>query len=197
MEHSDVEHLDQRIAARLSSLSTPLLMQADECGLFWNTTNASTNREHALRLAQDPRFFDTLTAFHEDWLNLFHLDDAHRDEEMYPTFSDDLVEAMRIETDLFMTEVLWSGQAKFEDLFFSRFTWVNSDLASLYGIADPGNGWHRVELDESRPGILTRSAFLAAHAYTGSSAPIKRGSFVLKEMSVKSLCTTRRQHCTS
>lgn len=185
MEHSDVEHLDQyAIAARLSYFfinTTPdaELMNAASSGTLQTRQQI---REHALRLAQDPRFFDTLTAFHEDWLNLFHLDDAHRDEEMYPTFSDDLVEAMRIETDLFMTEVLWSGQAKFEDLFFSRFTWVNSDLASLYGIADPGEGWHRVELDESRPGILTRSAFLAAHAYTGSSAPIKRGSFVLKEM---------------
>ena len=89
---------------------------------------------------------------------------------------------MRTETDLFVTEVLWSGEVNYEDLFFSNMTWINSDLAQFYSLPDPGPGWHRVELDESRPGILTRSAFLAAHAYTGSSAPIKRGHFILKEM---------------
>ena len=45
---------------------------------------------------------------------------AHRDESMYPTFSHDLVEAMKIETDLYISEVLWSGSVRFEDLFFSN-----------------------------------------------------------------------------
>ena len=62
---------------------------------------------------------------------------------------------------------------------FSRVTWVNSDLAALYGLADPGP-WHRVTLDDKRPGIYPH-AFLTAHGYT-DSAPVKRGYFVLSEM---------------
>lgn len=180
-----IEQLDQyAIASRLSYffLNTTPDTQLMTAAASNNLQNRSQIREQATRLAQDPRFLKTLTAFHEDWLNLYQLDGADRDETMYPQFSENLVEAMRIETDLFVTEVLWSGEVKYEDLFFSDMTWVNSDLAQLYNLPDPGPGWHRIQLDETRPGILTRSAFLAAHAYTGSSAPIKRGHFILKEM---------------
>ena len=83
------------------------------------------------------------------------LDTASRDDTLYPTFTEDLLESMQIENDLFVSEVIWSGALNFEDLFFSQTTWVNSDLASVYGVADPGPGWHRVELDNLRPGILT------------------------------------------
>ena len=182
---STVEHLDQfAIASRLSYFflnTTPdsQLMESAAAGILGSRQQI---REHAVRLVQDTRFLETLTGFHEDWLNLYQLDGAHRDETLYPTFSEDLIEAMRTETDLFITEVLWSGQVNYEDLFFSDMTWVNSELSVIYDIPDPGPGWHRVQLDESRPGILTRSAFLSAHAYTGSSAPIKRGHFVLSEM---------------
>ena len=185
VEGSEIEHLDQyAIASRLSYffLNTTPDAQLLEAAAAGELQTRSQVREHALRLVQNPRFLDTLTGFHDDWLNLYHLDGAHRDETLYPNFTEDLIQAMRTETDLYISEVLWSGEVKFEDLFFSSTTWINSDLAEVYNLPDPGPGWHRVQLDETRPGILTRSAFLSAHAYTSASAPIKRGSFVLKEM---------------
>ena len=139
-------------------------------------------RTHAIRLSNDPRFLQTLTGFHDDWLDLYTLDTASRDDTLYPTFTTDLVEAMQMRNDLFVSEVIWSGSLRFEDLFFSQTTWINTDLSTVYGMPDPGPGWHRVELDASRPGILTRGAFLTSHAYRGASAPIKRGAFVLKDM---------------
>ena len=127
-----------------------------------------------------------LTDFHTDWLNLFHLDTAQRDPNHYPQFTPDMLESMRQETNLFMNEVVWSGDADWETLMFSKTTWVDQELATIYGLPDPGPGWHRVTLDDTRPGLLTRSAFLTAHAYTGSSAPVRRGYFVLSEL-LKSL----------
>lgn len=137
---------------------------------------------HAQRLVQDPRVLETLATFHEDWLNLYQLDTTQRDPEKYPGFSPELLAAMHTETALFVNEVIWSGSASWNELLFSRATWVNSELAAVYGLEDPGPGWHRVTLDETRPGLLTRSAFLTAHGYTGSSAPVKRGYFVLSEL---------------
>lgn len=180
----DVQHLeDHAIASRLAYF-------------LWNTTpdetllEAARNGElhtraqvqpHAERMAQDPRAVSAIAAFHEDWLDLYLLDEATRDDTVYPAFSDDLVQAMRAETELFVTEVVWSGDARFETLLFSRETWVNEDLAPLYGL-EPVEGWQRVTLGEDRPGVLTRTGFLAAHSYSVSSAPVKRGYFVLKDM---------------
>ena len=184
-EGAEVQYLDPyAVASRLSFFflnTTPdnELIEAAEAGRLRTREEV---REQALRLAQDPRFLDTLHAFHEDWLNLYQLQDAAREAEMYPSFSEDLLASMRTETELFLGEVIWGGAASFADLLTSQTTWVDSRLAALYEIDDPGPGWHRVSLSAERPGILTRSAFLTAHAYTGSSAPIKRGSFVLKEL---------------
>ena len=116
-------------------------------------------KAHAERLAQNPKALDMLTDFHTDWLNLFHLDTAQRDPNHYPQFTPDMLESMRQETNLFMNEVVWSGDADWETLMFSKTTWVDQELATIYGLPDPGPGWHRVTLDDTRPGLLTRVPF--------------------------------------
>jgi len=180
-----VAHLDDyAVASRLSYFflnTTPdaELLEAASNGALGTRAQVLPQAE---RLAKDPRALEMMASFHADWLNLFQLDTTQRDPEKYPQFDEDLLAAMRKETSLFVNEVVWSGQATWEDLMYSRATWVNSDLAAVYGLEDPGPGWHRVLLDENRPGILTRSAFLTAHGYTGSSAPVKRGYFIISEL---------------
>lgn len=140
-------------------------------------------RAHAERLVASPLAAPVVARFHRDWLDLYRFDSHFKDEEAYPLWSDDLVDAMKIEADLFTTEVVWLGSGRLDELLTSPVTWVNQDLAALYGLDDPGPGWHRVTLDPStRPGILTRSAFLASHAYAASSSPVSRGAFVLQAM---------------
>ena len=39
-----------------------------------------------------------------------------------------------------------------------------------------------MELDGSRPGVLTRAAWLAAHGYANTSAPVRRGAFLLEQL---------------
>ncbi len=84
--------------------------------------------------------------------------------------------------DLLVSEVVWGGSGRFEDLMFTTTTWVDSELAAIYGLPDPGPGWHRVQLDDTRPGALTRAGFLTGHAYAATSSPVKRGAFVLQEL---------------
>jgi len=184
--HTDaLAHLDDHaVAARLSFFlvdTTPdaELRAAAAAGELHTREQIQAQAE---RLAQDPRALRAVAAFHEDWLDLSRLDEATRDADAYPAFDEDLVSSMRTEADLFVTEVVWGGEATFDVLMQSRTTWVDSDLAALYGLEDPGEGWHRVTLDETRPGALTRTGFLSAHAYSASSAPVKRGYFVLKDL---------------
>lgn len=138
--------------------------------------------EHARRLVADPRARRAVRHFHRDWIDVWRLRNATRDPGRYPDFSAATVDAMLTELDLFVTEVVWAGDGRFETLLFSDVTWVDTQLAAIYGLPDPGPGWHRVRLDARRPGVLTRSAFLAAHAYAASSSPVQRGAFVLRDM---------------
>ncbi len=140
----------------------------------------------ARRLVADPRARRALTAFHRDWLDVWRLQNTTRDPARYPAFGPHTVDAMLTELDLFVTEVVWAGDARFDTLLYGDVTWVDRALAPIYGLPDPGDGWHRVRLDGDRPGVLTRSAFLAAHAYAGSSSPVQRGAFVLHDL----LCET-------
>lgn len=142
---------------------------------------------HARRLVQGAAVHRTLTRFHRDWLDLYRLRNQIRDPDRYPQYDAALVEAMRIEIDLFITEVVWGGAARLGDLLQSRATWVDSRLAALYGLPDPGPGWHRVTLGPDRPGVLTRLGFLTAHAHAAVSAPVQRGAFVLHELFCESL----------
>lgn len=176
------------LAARLSYFLTDTapdaaLIAAAEAGELETRAQIAA---HARRLVADPRARRTLTAFHRDWLDVWRLQNTTRDPERYPAFGPHVVDAMLTELDLYVGEVVWAGDGRFDTLLYGDVTWVDRSLAAIYGLPDPGEGWHRVRLADDRPGVLTRSAFLAAHAYAGSSSPVQRGAFVLHDL----LCET-------
>jgi hypothetical protein len=181
-----VRHLtDHAIAARLGLLfldslpDAPLLEAASEGRLH---TRAEVHAA-ATRLVADPRTTRAIVAFHDDWLRLGRLEGLVRDRERYPDFEPSWVAALRTEARLFATEVLWGGDARFETLLGSRTTWVDASLAGLYGVPAPeGGGWARVTLPADRVGALTRAGFLSAHAYSATSAPVRRGAWVLEQL---------------
>ena len=175
---------DHAIAARLALFLTDsgpdaALAAAADAGEVHTRAQVAA---HAARLLEGDAALRPLTAFHRDWLRTWQLRDATRDPALYPDFSPRTVASMLTALDLFVGEVVWGGDARLETLLFSRDAWIDPELAAIYGLPDPGPGWHRVQLDPSRPGALTRAAFLAAHAYAGSSSPIRRGAFVLKDL---------------
>jgi hypothetical protein len=91
---------------------------------------------------------------------------------------------MKRELELFTTEVVWLGDGTFDALLYSPVSWTTPELDAIYGTSADrvGQSWERRVLDDSRPGVLTRSAFLTAHAYSATSSPIRRGTFVLEQM---------------
>ena len=136
--------------------------------------------QQARRLAQSTQAFDTLEAFHYDWLNLYLLDSLFKDLDAYPDFGPHTVEAMKKESALFVTETLWMDNPTFETLILSQRAWNHPDLEATYG--SQSDDWNVLELSEDRLGILTRSAFLSAHASSAASSPVRRGAFVLQEI---------------
>lgn len=175
---------DHAIAARLAffltdTLPDETLREAAAAGELHTREQVAAQ---AARLVQDPRALRAVENFHDDWLDGYRMDGAERDASYYPHFSEATLASMQAEMDLMVTEVLWGGEATFANLMFSQTTWVDSELAAIYDLPDPGPGWHRVELGPERPGVLTRAGFLTGHAYTASSSPVQRGAFVLQEM---------------
>ena len=74
----------------------------------------------ARRLAQSTEAYDTLQAFHYDWLNLYHLDGIFKNASLYPNFESTTIDAMVAETNLLVTETLWSGSPYFEPLLLTK-----------------------------------------------------------------------------
>ena len=141
----------------------------------------------ALSLLNSPAVIEVIARFHREWLHLDGLDRIVKDPERYPAWNAELVEALRTEVDLFTTEVVWSGDARFETLMTDTHTWLTPELAEIYGVEAPGPGFRRVDLGPQRPGVLTRAAFLAAHAYSATSSPVRRGAYVLEQLLCESL----------
>ena len=183
---ADVHALDPHaVASRLAFFVTDgppdaALQEAAADGTLSTRDDVS---RHAARLVADPRATAVVARFHQDWLHLHPLRDQLKDTEAFPGFDDDLVEDMFTETDLFTTEVVWMGDATFDQLMFDTTTWVTPELADLYGVAGEPDGWSRVALPEAeRPGVLSRSAFLTAHAYAAASSPVRRGTWVIENL---------------
>jgi hypothetical protein len=64
------------------------------------------------------------------------------------------------------------------DVFSARESYMNAELASLYGYSVSGSDFEKVELSEERAGLLTSPAVLAANAKPNRTSPTQRGLFV-------------------
>ncbi len=144
--------------------------------------DAASIEAQARRMLADPRAVDTVRSFHRQWLELEHLDNLNKDKDYYPAFNDALRSAMKEETERFVEHaVLQDGS--FDSLLTANYTFVNADLADLYGVTPPSSGWAKVDLPAGkRSGLLTQASFLATHAHPNQTSPILRGKFVREAM---------------
>jgi hypothetical protein len=166
---------DYEIAARLSFMlwdSTPdaaLLMAAKQAELHDPAKLAA----QAKRLLADPRAATKVEEFHRQLLELRRYDSVHP-----KGLPDGIGVAMRQETERFVHDVLLDHDGNLETLLTASYSFVNKDLAALYGITGSfGTELTRADLDpRQRAGLLTQSGFLAYRS--GDTAPILRGVFV-------------------
>jgi hypothetical protein len=177
------------IAARIAYFLTNA--PPDEGLRLQAATGRLTTRDEvhaaAAELLDRPGVSEVVARFHRDWLHLGLLDQVAKDPARHPDWNQSLVEQARTEVDLFTTEVFWQGDARFSTLLRDTRSWLTPALGAVYGIPVAGPGYSRVDLGPDRPGVLTRVAFLAAHAYASTSSPVRRGAFVLKQMLCESL----------
>jgi hypothetical protein len=190
---SDITNAKQltayELAARLANLiwaSAPddELLDAAESGKLATREQVE---DQARRMLEDPRAKRALAEFYRQWFGLGRIDTVVKDSKVYPEFDETLRAAMSEESRRFIDDVLWNGDAKLSTLLTASYSFVNADLAELYGVEAPaGGGFAKVELNpEERAGVLTHASVLAAYARPDQSSPIKRGQWVRTRL----LCT--------
>jgi hypothetical protein len=172
------------MASRLSFLLTdappdePLLEAAGRGEL----TDPAALTWHAERLLAKAEARPALVRFFRDFMNVGRLDQLDKSSELFPQFTATLGPAMRTEIEKLFEATVFDQPGDFRQLFTTSETFVNQELAALYGIAIPGGeqGFVRVTLpdDGRRGGLLTSAGFLALNAHKTATSPTHRGRFV-------------------
>jgi hypothetical protein len=182
---------DYEMASRLSYLlwnTTPdaALLEAAARG---ELTELSGLRAQAERLLADPRAKLALDDFHSERLALDELESLEKDRTVYGELDDSLRAALRTDVLATIEEFTFGEGADFRSLFTTRVAYVESKLASLYGLPAVGAGTTRVELPASamRVGLLGKVAFLAANAHPNTTSPTKRGKYVRERLLCQSI----------
>ncbi|HEY4184636.1 MAG TPA: DUF1592 domain-containing protein [Polyangia bacterium] len=139
----------------------------------------------ARAMLQDPKARPAITDFYDQWAGTSRLDIMTKSADQFPAYSDAVRDAMKLELPAFVSYVLWDGgDRSLNTLLTSQQAFVNSSLASIYGVPAPSGSdagtLKMVTLPSSqgRAGILTQAGFLAVQAHPDQTSPVLRGKFV-------------------
>ena len=173
---------DYELASRLSYFLWSSMPDAELFGLAAQERlkNPDVLGQQVRRMLKDERADSLVRNFGEQWLNLRLMDRTKPDSEKFLSVDDALLDDMRRETRLFLSEVMRENRSIL-DFIDGRFTYVNGPLARYYGITGvDGERFQRVELDgEQRSGLLTQGSILTISSYATRTSPVLRGKWVL------------------
>jgi hypothetical protein len=138
----------------------------------------------ARRMLADRRSSSFSSNFAGQWLLLRNLQMVRPNPDLFPDFNDNLRDAMRRESELFVDSIIREDRSALEFLS-ANYTFVNEPLAKFYGIPNiHGPNFQRVVLDASSPrvGLLGKASVLTTTSYGNRTSPVKRGNFILDNL---------------
>jgi hypothetical protein len=136
------------------------------------------------RMLASPKSKALADSFAGQWLRVRDLyTTAQPDPGRFPNYTPALRDAMYNETIDFFSDVLHQNSSLLT-LLNANYTYLNEDLARLYGIEGvKGPEMRRVELaDKRRGGILSMASVLTLTSYPQRTSPVLRGKWVLEEI---------------
>jgi hypothetical protein len=94
-------------------------------------------------------------------------------------------------TELFIKNVVLAPGADVRTIFDSDQTFVDANLAPIYGVTAPASGFMQIKLgaEAARAGIFGQAGVLAGHSQPDRNSPTRRGVYLLETF----LCTTPPQ----
>ena len=177
---------DLELASRLSfflwsSIPDDELLEAAAGGRLRNPAELERQTR---RLLADPRSRALVDNFASQWLRLRNLESQERESADYPEFDENLREAFRRETELFVESNIRADRSLLE-LLSANYTFVNERLARHYGIPGVyGDRFRRVTLDPDHPrgGLLGHGGLLMVTSYPNRTSPVVRGKWLLETL---------------
>ena len=139
------------------------------------------------RLLADPRAKKALVNnFAGQWLELRNVTQMAPDPAIFKEFDENLREAMRQETELFIEHQITEDKGVVE-MLSADYTFLNERLAKHYGIPNVfGNRFRKVTLTgeaaQQRGGLLSHAGLLMVTAYTDRTSPVLRGRWLLENI---------------
>jgi hypothetical protein len=139
---------------------------------------------HVRRMLADPRSYNLASNFAGQWLRVRNVTSIDPNVRLYPDFDDNLRQAFRQETELFVDSVVREDRSVL-DLLRTDYTFLNERLAKHYGIPNVyGSRFRRVELGPGsrRGGLLRQGSILSVSSYATRTSPVLRGVWVLSNV---------------
>jgi hypothetical protein len=139
------------------------------------------------RMLKDVRARGLAVEFGGNWLDFRRFEEHNAvDRGRFPSFNNELREAMFEEPVRFIDDVISNGRPVL-DLLYGNYTFVNPVLARHYGMPEVAGGedtWVRVEDANryGRGGLLSMAVFLTQNSPGLRTSPVKRGFWVARRV---------------
>ncbi|RMF44316.1 MAG: DUF1588 domain-containing protein [Planctomycetota bacterium] len=146
-------------------------------------------RQVASAYLDDHRLRSKTRGMLRGWLNLEHIADIRKDEELFPGFDQALVADLRMSLEQLLDEVVWQPESDYRQFFTLNQGITTRRIAEYYGEDwRPAGPWRRGYWTEptvpspKHLGLLTHPYLLSGLAYHDSTSPIHRGVFLIRYM---------------
>jgi hypothetical protein len=177
---------DYSLASRISFL---LWDAPPDEALLQAATSGALRQPAALdaqvdRLIDSPRFKDGVRAFFSDMFAYERFDGLSKDQAIYPKFTSQLAKDAEEQTLKTVVDLLVVQRGDYRDLFTTKKTFMNRNLAALYRVPVEGDavqGWtpYTFGPNDPRAGLLSLAGFLMLDpTHEGRSSPTIRGKSV-------------------
>jgi hypothetical protein len=135
------------------------------------------------RMMASPKSFAMVQNFAGQWLQLRQMENVTPDPKRFPEFDESLRDAMVKETQLYFSAIMTEDRSVL-DFIDSDFTFMNEQLAKLYGRTDiKGDEFRRVALTgDQRGGVITQASVLTITSFPNRTSPVIRGKWVLENL---------------
>jgi hypothetical protein len=135
------------------------------------------------RMIADPRAKALIENFAGQWLMLRNIRDAAPDPDLFTDFDENLREAFRRETELFIDSQFREDRGV-PELLTANYTFMNERLARHYGVPGvQGTRFRRVTMtDGQRGGLLGHGSLLTVTSYPNRTSPVVRGKWLLENI---------------
>src|SRR5262245_5841 len=147
-------------------------------------SDAAVLNQQIARMLRDPRAKAFTDNFGGQWLLTRNVRLVTPNPDIFPVWDENLREAYQREAELFFASTVTDNRSVL-DLLSANYTFVNEQLANIYGIPGVyGSHFRRVTLpaDSPRGGLLGLGSVLLVTAYPDRTSPVLRGKWILENV---------------